>query len=198
MGARMLSIGLLLCLAGPAEAKVGASEPVPPLEAKVTWRDGGEPREAWIDPRAIVEFEASEAGEGAVRAADPGATSRRRGRARLWHLGTPRAREVLAQLSKSMPKGCFARVYRDAPSSSSRARALTGELVVTVAPDVASPRKLLGERLLVVVRSLPATTHTFLVRPPAPVDPLVLAAKLSGARGIVSAVPDWWLEGEAK
>jgi hypothetical protein len=198
MRAGVVAIGVGLMLAVPARAKVGESVPAPRLEARVTWQDGEERREAWIDPRAIVEFDANEAGERAVKALDSLAVGRWSGRARLWRLGRPEAGEALAKLSKSLSRGRFARVFRDAPSSSSRARALTGELVVTVSPDVTSPRKLLGERLLVVVRSLPATTHTFLVRPQAPVDPLLLASRLSGSPGVVSAVPNWWLEGAAK
>lgn len=196
MRAVIVAIGVLC--AGSAWARVGGGEAGEALTVKLSWNDGGELRDAWLDPRAILEFEADEAGARAVKSIDPAASGTKSGQARVWRLASMEGREAIARLSKTMPKGRFVPVYRDAPSVGSRARALTGELVVTVSSDVANPRKMLGERLLLVVRSLPSSPNSFLVRPPAAVDPIKLASRLTGSRGVVSAVPNWWLEGAAK
>lgn len=165
-----------------------------PLYGELAWSEAGEARKAWLDPKAIVELDATAEGRKAVLAIDRAATSRNVGKARLWRLSTDGGR-VLEKLASTAPRGRFHAVHRDAPSTTGRARALTGELLVTVATaQVPTARKLLASKLLEVVKALPAPPGTFRVRPMARVDPIVLASKLEGAPGIVSATPNWWLE----
>ena len=149
-----------------------------PLYGEVTWSDGGDARKAWLDPKAIVELDAGDKGRKAVLAIDPKATSRTIGKARLWRLSVDGAR-VIEKLAATQPAGRFMAVYRDAPSTTGRARALTGELIVTVTSDqVTTARKLFASRLLTLVKPLPAPPGTFRVKPMAKVDPIALSAKL--------------------
>lgn len=191
---RWLAAVALVLSASSAQAKgKGQGDP---LLGSITYVDGAQKRRVWLDPRAIAEFAASDGGAAAVKAVDPAATvAKRAGGVRLWLLSAD-VSAALEQLAARRPGQRFARVYRDAPSTAGRARALTGNLVVTLAPSVspAAVRKLLASKRLELRRSLPAPPNTALVQPPKGSDPLALAESLAKTRGVVHATADWWLE----
>ncbi len=165
-----------------------------PLYGELSYRDGAENRRVWLDPKAFLEFDGTPAVAQLMRKLDASAKPRAIGKNRLWLLAGIDAATAREVVLRKLPKARLSPVYRDAPATTGRARALTGELIVTVRGQGPATAQFLAEHGLVLVRTLPPETHAAVVRPKKATDPLALADGLSKVDGVASATAVWWLE----
>jgi hypothetical protein len=192
---------LALIFAFGAPTQAAQKEPRPgarPLYGELSYRDGREARRVWLDPAALLEFDGSDATAKLLRSLDASAVPTAYGRHRLWQLKGIDAGTALRAVEAKRPGVRLAPVYRDAPSSAGRARALTGELLLSARLGAAERARLLEKHALLQVRSLPAPTHALVVRPRGRADPLKLAETISTEPGVRQASAVWWLESKAR
>ena len=193
----LLLVSRLASAAGkpPVDAKgAGAT----PLFGDLAYLDGAEARHAWLDPKAFIEFDASQNVARLMLKLDASAKPLAVGKNRLWTLAGLDAATVREVLARKLPKTHVAPVYRDAPSTAGRARAMTGEVLVTMRGQATATPAFLTEYGLILVRTLPPATHAVVVRPKSETDPLALAGRLAKVDGVASVSAVWWLESAAR
>lgn len=189
MRARLSFLVFVLALTGCAHAS-GTTLP------SYVWYDGNQAREVWLDPSLVAEFGANAQTPDALRSAGvrarPQAAS---GGVRLWRLSDgPRPDALARRLTGVVGTAAFSPVLRDSPASSSRLRALPGNIIVYFDPtwDMATIGRWLSDHNLQLIKPLPIRRNAFLIKTAPGLEALNTANALYRSGEVVAAFPDWW------
>jgi hypothetical protein len=195
----------LLSVAGTACATTADRDKPerPSLAQSYVWYDGDQPRQVWLDPGLIAEFDApSKAKQGsAVRKALPNASEVRTSQRglRLWRVDDDSVRAARSVRS-AQPRAKVSPVLREAPSADAPMRALPGGVVVHLVPGWSErhAKDWLESQQLEVVRKLDFGRNVFLVHSEPGLEALELANALREKDPVVAAMPDWWEQVEPR
>lgn len=142
------------------------------------WYDEGHPKQLWVDPEWVVEFDAPAAAFG--KQANTGAAE-------------PRVlRKSQAQSSRAANGKHYSPVLRDSPGGPMRA--LPGNVLVQLDPAWSSAQvsSWLSAHNLVEIKKLPIGKNVLLLEAEPGLGSLELANQLQASEGVRWAQPDWW------
>jgi hypothetical protein len=122
-------------------------------------------------------------------------TKRRQAAVRLWQLNDTAATSIRS-LKSIHPQGKYSAVLQDGPSSTSRMRALLGNVIVYLDPqwDEAAVSNWLSSRKLEVVKKLGIVPNIYVIKTGPGLEALATANAFYRSGEMKVAFPDWWQE----
>ena len=188
-------------LAIAAEGSLSKQASGTALGQRYTWYDGDQPRQVWVDPALVAEFAAGGNGSKTVRSLAPQArdvTGKQRG-IRLWQVETDPV-QTARSLGSSKAVGEFSPVLRDGSSTEARMRALPGNVIVHLRPGIGEGevQAWMQERQLRVLRKLDFAPNAYLIASEPGLESLELANSLRRHSEVSAAMPNWWVEVQAR
>lgn len=167
-----------------------------------SWYDGVQRKTIWLDPNLLAEFDPKPADHPQVTALAASATPLKNGHAmRLWRLKPGiSAKAAEQQLRQQLPAGKISPVWHDGASTTSRKRALPGNIIVHLNPDwdTQQVNQWFRQHSLVVVKPLPIGPNIFVVKTDPGLAALDKANALYLSGEVVAAYPNWWVEVQKK
>ena len=193
-----LSFVLSLNVACAADSKNFMSRSTP-LTQSYIWYDGEREQRVWLNPQVVAEFNPGAQGESVMKSAASGARilSMKHSQAavRFWQLDNT-AETAIRSLRSNHPQGSYSAVFHDGPASSSRMRALPGNVIVFLDPqwNQAAVNNWVGKRKLEIVKKLEIGPNIYLIKTGPGLEALETANTLYRSGEVKAALPDWWQE----
>jgi hypothetical protein len=179
--------------AKPSVAKSGD------LLRSYVWYDGRQKRTVWLNPGVVAEFHGGPPEKSLLLKNYPAASVRSVHRSvRIWELPAGQFSDTLPNPGESSgpTPSVYSPVFHDAPTESSRMRALPGNVIVYLDPGwdhnkVTHWMETLGFE---VAKKLEIRSNAYVLKTGPGMEALQTANALYESGEVVAAFPDWWLE----
>lgn len=162
------------------------------------WHDGNVEQHITLVPDIMAEFpfrDSTKKSGISIRSLDAKAgIISENGKIRIWRLTSSK---LINDLKRGIvPAGAedaYSPVFQD---SSGRKRALPGNVIVFMDKSWSKARveDWARVRSLIILKQISTYSNVFLIRTPAGIESLTLANSLYKTEGVVSAIPNWWVE----
>ena len=168
------------------------------LEQSYVWYDGEREHTVWLDPNVVAEFNPGPADQSPLKKSFTGARviPGKQAAVRFWSVDSVPAATAVCALKERYPGGTFSPVLHDGPSTSSRKRALPGNVIVYLNPawDASAVKRWVDTHKLQIVKKLEIGTNIYVIKTGPGLEALETANALYSSGEVVAAFPDWWQE----
>ena len=167
------------------------------LTRSYVWYDGNRERTVWVDPSLVIEFTTANVSQSSLKRMLPDAKlhSSVGKTIHIWNIGStldPQAVIQNLKAKKSLEK--YSPVFHEGPSTSSRKRALPGNIIVYLKPEWSQDEvdRWVKKSQLQVIQKLNFGPYVYLVKTSEGLDALNRANQLYKGGEVLAATPEWW------
>jgi len=190
-----LFLGLVVCLAGGAQAADQAGSDVPSLETGGRYFDGRHWRQLWLNPHEVADLEQDTLSEELIRRSAPNARAVTHGRGvRIWQLGKDKRIDGMKRGLTRSESRRFAPVYHLSPRGGARV-VMAGNMVVRFREEMTRDqlRAWAAEQGVRFVRAM-AQPRIYIFAAESPEVALSIANQLQQSGSVEYAMPEFWNE----